>query len=152
MDLYTVFSVDGISLPKMQAGNLEGVLGSKLTNQWDPTLDNEANKKFVADFKAKHGTYPSFYAAQAYDSIKLIDSAVAAVGGDMKNIDGLRAALKEAKFDSVRGNFKFGNNNMPIQNFYLREVVEDADGKWATKVVSTVYTDHVDPYAADCKL
>jgi len=70
MDLYTVFSVDGISLPKMQAGNLEGVLGSKLTNQWDPTLDNEANKKFVADFKAKHGTYPSFYAAQAYDSIK----------------------------------------------------------------------------------
>lgn len=152
MDLYTVFSVDGISLPKMQAGNLEGVLGSKLTNQWDPTLDNEANKKFVADFKAKHGTYPSFYAAQAYDSIKLIDSAVAAVGGDMKNIDGLKAALKEAKFDSVRGNFKFGNNNMPIQNFYLREVVEDADGKWATKVVSTVYTDHVDPYAGDCKL
>ncbi len=152
MDLFTVFSVDGISLPKMQAGNLEGVLGSKLTQQWDPTLENEANKKFVADFKAKHGTYPSFYAAQAYDSIKLIDSAVAAVDGDMKNIDGLKAALKEAKFDSVRGSFKFGNNNMPVQNFYLREVVEDADGKWATKVVSTVYTDHVDPHAGDCKL
>jgi len=152
MDLYTVFSVDGISLPKMQAGNLEGVLGSRLTNQWDPTLDNEANARFVSDFKAKHGTYPSFYAAQAYDAIKLINSAVAAVDGDMKDIEGLKSALKKADFNSVRGNFKFGNNNMPIQNFYLREVVEDADGNWSTRVLNTVYTDHVDPYASDCKL
>jgi branched-chain amino acid transport system substrate-binding protein len=47
MDLYTVFTVDAIALPKLQAAKLEGVLGSRMTQQWDPTLDNETNKNFV---------------------------------------------------------------------------------------------------------
>ena len=76
MDLYTVFTVDAISLPKLQAAKLEGVLGSRLTQQWDPTLDNAANKKFVADFRSQYKRYPSFYAAQAYDTIKLIASGL----------------------------------------------------------------------------
>jgi branched-chain amino acid transport system substrate-binding protein len=150
--LYTTFTVDGASLPKMQAGNLEGVLGSRITQQWDPTLDNPQNKRFVADFKAKHGTYPSFYASQAYDSMFLIKSAVEAVGGDLSNMDGMRAAMKSANYDSVRGKYTYGNNHMPIQNFYLREVVKDANGDWTTKVVKTVYTNHQDPYAKDCAL
>ena len=77
--LYTTFTVDAIALPKLQAAKLEGVLGSENTQQWSPDLDNAANKKFVGDFKKKHGRYPSFYAAQAYDSIMLIKSAVEAV-------------------------------------------------------------------------
>lgn len=150
--LYSVFTVDAISLPKLQAANFESVLGSRVTQQWDPSLDNPANKKFVADFKAKFGSYPTFYAAQSYDAINLIASAVEAVGGDMSDKDGLRAALKAANFDSVRGDFAFGNNNFPVQDFYLREVVADADGNWTTQVVQTVYEDHQDPYAGDCKL
>ena len=150
--LYTTFTIDGISLPKLQKGNLEGVLGSRLTQQWDPTLDNAQNKRFVADFKAKHGTYPSFYASQAYDSIFLIKSAVEAVGGDLTNMDGMRAAMKSANYDSVRGKYSYGNNHMPIQNFYLREVIKDADGAWATKVIKTVYENHQDPYAKECAL
>ena len=152
MPLYSVFTVDGISLPKLQNAGFEAVLGSRVTQQWDPSLDNAANQKFVSDFKAKYGTYPSFYAAQSYDAIMLIASAVEAVGGNMDDKDALRAAIKAAEFDSVRGNFKFGTNNMPVQNFYLREVVADADGTWTTQVVDTVYTDHVDPYAGECKM
>ena len=49
-----------------------------------------ANKKFVADFRAKYRRYPSFYAAQAYDSAKLIDSAVAAVKGDLAKKEAMR--------------------------------------------------------------
>jgi branched-chain amino acid transport system substrate-binding protein len=60
--------------------------------------------------------------------------------------------MKSASFPSVRGEFTYGNNNMPIQNFYLREVVKDADGNWTTKVVKTVLEDHQDPYAKDCPL
>lgn len=152
LPLYTTFTVDAIALPKLQAANMKGVMGSQMTQQWDPTLDNPANKKFVADFRAKHSKYPSFYAAQAYDSIMLIKSAVEAVGGDLSKKDEVRAAMKAANYDSVRGSYTYGNNNMPIQNFYLREVVEDADGNWTTKVVQTVYENHQDPYAADCKL
>ena len=152
LPLYSVFTVDAISLPKLQAAGFTGVLGSKVTQEWDPSLDNAANKKFVTDFKAKYGTYPSYYAAQAYDAIMLIASAVKEVNGDMSDKAALRAAMEKADFESVRGGFKFGTNHMPVENFYLREVVADADGNWTTKVVETVYTDHVDPYASECSM
>ncbi len=152
LPLYTVFTVDALALPKLQAGGMTGVLGSQMTQFWSPDLDVPANNKFVADFREKYGTYPSFYAAQSYDSIMLIKSAVDAVNGDTSDMDGMRAAMKAASFDSVRGPFTYGNNNMPIQNFYSRTVVEDADGNWTTKIDSTVYENHQDVYAGECKL
>ena len=82
----------------------------------------------------------------------LIKSAVEAVNGDLTNMDGMRAAMKAANYDSVRGKYTYGNNHMPIENFYERQVVADADGVWTTKVVSTVYTNHVDPYASECEM
>ena len=151
LPLYSVFTVDALSLPKLQAADFKAVLGSRTTQEWDPTLDNAANKKFVSDYKAKYGAYPSYYGAQSYDAIMLIASAVAKVGNTTDK-DALRAALMEADFDSVRGAFKFGSNHIPVQNFYLREVVADADGTWTTKVVETVFEDHVDSYAAQCKM
>jgi branched-chain amino acid transport system substrate-binding protein len=150
--LYSTFTVDALSLPRLQKANLQGVLGSRTTQEWDPTLDNPANKKFVADYKKKYGGYPSYYGAQAYDAIMLIASAVKAVGGDVSNPDKVRAALKAAKFDSVRGGFRYGTNHFPIQNFYLREVVKDSEGNWSTKVIATVFKNHVDPYASQCKM
>ena len=150
--LYSVFTIDSIALPRLQAAGMKGVLGTKLTQEWDPTLDNEQNKKFVNDFKAKYGTYPSFYAAQSYDTIFLIKSAVEAVNGDLKNMDGMRAAMEKADFPSVRGKFTYGKNHFPIQNFYEREVVVDADGKWTTKVASTVFENHQDSFVGECKM
>ncbi|MDJ0778800.1 MAG: ABC transporter substrate-binding protein [Gammaproteobacteria bacterium] len=152
MDLYTVFTVDSIALPKLQAGGLSGVLGSKNTQQWSPDILNAANQRFVSEYLARHGKYPSFYGAQSYDAIMLIKSAVEKVNGDLSDKDAVRAALKQADFDSVRGKYSYGNNHMPIQNFYLREVVEDGEGRWTTKIVSTVLTNHQDPYAKDCKM
>ena len=75
-----------------------------------------------------------------------------AVGGDLSNKDGIRDALMAANYDSVRGKYTYGNNHMPIQNFYLREVVEDDAGRWTTKIVETVFENHQDRYAAECKL
>jgi len=152
LPLYSVFTVDAIALPRLQKANLEGVLGSKNTQTWSPDLDNAANKKFVSAYMAKHGGYPSFYGAQAYDSIMLIKSAVEAVNGDLSNKDAVRNALRAANYDSVRGRYTYGNNGMPIQNFYLREVAKDSEGRWTTKVVETVYTNHQDGYAKDCSL
>lgn len=150
--LYSVYTLDSISLPLFQKANMETVLGTKMTQFWAPDLDNATNKKFVADFRAKYGRYPSFYAAQSYDSINYIASAIKAVNGDVKNTDGMRAALKAANFDSVRGPFKMGNNHFPIQNFYERTVVKDADGNWTTAVGRAVLKDHQDPYASQCKM
>ncbi len=152
MPLYSVFTVDAIALPKLQSAGLEGVLGSKNTQEWSPDMDNAANKRFVGDYLKKYNKYPSFYGAQSYDAIMLIKSAVEAVGGNLKDKNAIRKALKAANFDSVRGSYTYGNNHMPIQNFYLREVVADAEGRWTTKIVKTVYTNHQDPYASQCKL
>jgi len=82
----------------------------------------------------------------------LIKSAVEATGGNLKDKDALRKALMAADFESVRGSYSYGNNHMPIQNFYLREVVEDSEGRWTTKIVSTVYENHQDPHASKCKM
>ncbi len=152
IDLYTVFTVDSLSLPRLQQAGLDGVLGSRNTQQWSPDMDNAANQRFVAEFLKRHGRYPSFYGAQAYDSIMLIDSAVRKTGGNLDDKAAVRAALKEADYDSLRGSYTYGNNNMPIQNFYLREVVEDDQGRWTTKIVSTVFENNQDPYAKECKL
>ena len=150
--LYTVFTVDSIALPKLQKAGLSGVLGSKMTQEWSPDMDNAANKRFVGDYLKRYGKYPSFYGAQSYDAIMLIKSAVEAVGGNLKDKDAVRAALKSADFDSVRGRYTYGNNHMPIQNFYLREVVEDSEGRWTTRIVKTVYENHQDPHASKCKM
>ncbi|MDA1310724.1 MAG: ABC transporter substrate-binding protein [Proteobacteria bacterium] len=150
--LYSVFTVDSIALPKLQKAKMGGVMGSVMTQFWAPDLDTPQNKKFVSGFKKAYGRYPSFYAAQAYDSIYLIKSAVEAVGGDMTNMDGMRAAMAAATFPSVRGEFAYGNNHFPIQNFYSREVVEDADGVWTTAIRKVILKEHQDPYAKDCKM
>src|SRR3546814_10132006 len=114
------------------------VLGTKMTQFWAPDLDNEQNRRFVAEFRQKYDKYPSFYAAQAYDSIFYIKAAVEAVDGDLENLDGIRAALAKADFPSVRGDFEMGPNHYPIQNFYERTVVEDAEGNCPTEVGQTV--------------
>ena len=150
--LYTVFTVDSIALPNLQKAGMSGVLGSLNTQFWGPDLDTPQNKQFVSGFKEAYGRYPSFYAAQSYDTIFLIKSAVEAVGGNLDDMDGMRAAMKKADFPSVRGPFRYGNNHFPIQNFYLRQVVEDADGVWTTTVVDTVLEDHQDVYAAECEM
>jgi len=146
--LYSAFTVDSLSLPRLK----DLAYGSLMTQFWAPDLDNAVNKRFVADYRKKTGRYPTFYAAQSYDTIMLINSAVTAVGGDLSNKDGMRNAMRKANFPSIRGPFKYGNNHFPIQNFYLRKVVKDADGNFTTSIVKTVYTNHQDPYAKDCKM
>ena len=150
--LYSVFTVDSIALPKLQKANMNGVMGSVMTQFWAPDLDTPQNKKFVSGFKRKYGRYPSFYAAQSYDTIFLIKSAVEAVKGDLSNKDGMRAAMEKANFPSVRGKFSYGNNHFPIQNFYSREVVKDPDGVWTTSVREVVLKNHQDTYAKDCSM
>ncbi len=152
MPLTTVFTVDALSLPNFQKSNMRSVLGTHSTGFWAPDLDTPQNKKFVTGFRSKYGRSPSFYAAQSYDAMYLIKSAVDAVNGDTTQLDAMRSTMEKADFPSVRGKFAYGNNHMPIQNFYLTEVVVGEDGNWTTRIIDTIYTDHQDPWARDCRL
>jgi branched-chain amino acid transport system substrate-binding protein len=96
--------------------------------------------------------YPSYYGAQSYDAINLINSAVVAVKGDLSKKDEMRAEMRKANYNSVRGPYKYGNNHIPIQNFYLQEVVKDAEGMLTLKTVSTIVKDSQDAYAKKCPM
>src|ERR671930_321818 len=124
--LYTAFIIDALSLPRL--GEL--ALAIPGAQYWVVALPNEANKKFVGDFKKKYGRNPSFYAAQAYDAAMLINSGVDAVAGDLTKKDAIRGALRKANYQSVRGPYKYGNNHFPIQNFYLQEAVKGEGGSY----------------------
>jgi branched-chain amino acid transport system substrate-binding protein len=146
--LYTAFTIDSLSLPRQ--GDL--ALGVPGAQQWVNDLPNDANKKFVADFKAKHKTYPSFYGSQSYDAVNLVNSAVVAVKGDLSKKDDMRKEMEKANYASVRGPYKYGNNHFPIQNFYLQDVVKDADGVLTLKTVATIVKDDQDRFHGQCPM
>jgi branched-chain amino acid transport system substrate-binding protein len=147
--LYTAFTIDELSLP-LQKDNALGVPGAQ---QWVNDLPNEQNKKFVEDYRKKFpGLRPSFYGAQSYDAAQLINSAVAAVGGDTSKKDAMKAEMEKVNFKSVRGSYKYGNNHIPIQNFYLQDVVKDGDGQLSLKTVATIVKDDQDRFHDKCPM
>jgi branched-chain amino acid transport system substrate-binding protein len=146
--LYTAFTVDAITLP-LQKDLALGVPGAQ---QWVNDLPYDANKKFVADFRAKHKNYPSFYGAQSYDAVNLVNSAVVAVKGDLSKKDAMRDEMRKANYASVRGPYKYGNNHFPIQNFYLQDVVKDAEGNLTLKTVQTIVKDSQDNFHTKCPM
>ena len=149
MPLYTAFTVDELSLP-LQKENALGIPGAQ---EWVNDLPNEQNKKFVADYRTKYpGLRPTYYGAQSYDAAQLINSAVVAVNGDTSKKDAMKAEMEKANFKSLRGPFKYGNNHIPIQNFYLQDVVKDADGALSLKTVATIVKDNQDRFHDKCPM
>jgi branched-chain amino acid transport system substrate-binding protein len=146
--LYTAFTIDDLSLPRLK----DLAIGVPGAQEWVNDLPNDANKKYVSAYKAKYGSSPSFYGAQTYDAVALIDSAVTAVKGDLTDKEGMRKEMEKADFKSVRGNFKFGNNHIPIQNFYLQDAIKNDDGSYALKTVATIVKDDQDRFHDKCPM
>jgi branched-chain amino acid transport system substrate-binding protein len=146
--LYTAFTIDETTLPR-QGENAIGIPGAQ---EWVNDLPNDANRKFVASYKAKYKASPSFYGAQSYDAALLVNSAVVAVKGDMAKKAEMIKAMEKADFASVRGPFRYGNNHFPIQNFYLQDVVKGADGIPALKTIATIVKDDQDGFHGKCEM
>ena len=145
--LYSVYTVDELSLPAVK----EAALGQFETRYWSPDLKNAANAKFVGDYRKKYaGKTPSFYGAQSYDGIMLIDSAIKAVKGDLKNQKGMIAAMRKADYASTRGKYTYNVNHFPIQNYYLLKAVEAGGGNLEMQIQRTVFENHKDSYVQEC--
>ena len=145
--LYTAFTIDELSLPRLK----DLAVGIPGAQEWVNDLPNEVNKKFVADYKAKYKASPSFYGAQTYDAVALLDDAVKAVKGDLSKKDEMRKQVEKAAFKSVRGSFKYGNNHIPIQNFYLQDAVKQGDD-YVLKTVATIVKDDQDRFHDKCPM
>ncbi len=149
MPLYTAFTVDELSLP-LQKENALGVPGAQ---EWVNDLPNEQNKRFVADYRKKYPNLrPTYYGAQAYDAAQLINSAVVAVKGDTSKKDAMKAEMEKANFESLRGPFKYGKNHIPVQSFYLQDVVKDGEGQLSLKTVATIVENDQDRFHDKCAM
>ncbi|MET4806078.1 ABC transporter substrate-binding protein [Limibacillus sp. MBR-115] len=146
--LHSAFTVGGATLEAIGEDGLGVTSGS----QWAYDLPNEANKAFVAAYRAKYNGIPSEFAAQAYDTIRLIDSAAKAVGGKVEDTDAMAAAIKSANFESVRGSFSFNRNNHPIHNMYLLVVKKNDAGELVASADSLIVKDMPDAYVDACPM
>lgn len=131
----------------------EPMVGIFNASSYAHDLDNAANKQFVAEFQKAYGRLPTLYAAFAYDVVMNLDAAVKSLGGKLDDKAAVAKAIKNAKFDSVRGNVSYGNNQFLTQDYYLRQVVKTADGKITNALQpGKIYAAHQDSFAAECSM
>lgn len=142
------FSLDQTVLPAIG----EAAVGAFASGFWAETFDNPQSKKFAADFEAKYGRIPSPNAANAFDTVNLLNAALTAIGGKIEDKAAFRKALEQVKFTSLRGKFRFNTNHYPIQDFYLTEITKDAKGRPITTVREQIDSDHEDAYVKECKM
>jgi branched-chain amino acid transport system substrate-binding protein len=141
----SAFTVDETTLPATQDAAL-GMLGGQ---QWARDLPNEVNAEFVQAFEAKYSYAPSLYAAQGYDAALVLDAAMTAAGS--ADPDAVAEAMKAVEMTLTRGAFRFGSNNFPVQDYHLVRAGKDGDA-YVMQFVETIFTDHADVYAADCRM
>lgn|SRR5690606_2914194 len=128
------FMLDSDTLPAQGAS----ALGVRNALHYADTLDNEANKKFVAGYREAHNEYPSVYSEYGYVAARVIHAALEAIDGDASDKEKLRKAMLEVKLAAPRGPFSFNPNSQgPVHNIYIREVAE-IDGRITNKVIHTV--------------
>ena len=132
----------------------EPMLGIFDTTHWAYDLDNDANRKFVAAFEKEYNRIPTVFAEQGYTTALVIDAAVRAVKGKIEDEKAFQSALRAApsRFKSPRGEWKVANNGTPIQDYYLRVVAKDSQGRLVNKKIGVVVNDHVDFWAKECKM
>ncbi len=97
--------------------------GIRTTLHYADTLDNDVNGIFRRNYKEMWGKEADVYAVQGYDAAEMIRVALEAVDGDTGEKNGMISAIEGATFDSPRGPFKLSDAHNPVQNFYLRKVV-----------------------------
>ncbi|WP_207926420.1 ABC transporter substrate-binding protein [Actinocrispum wychmicini] len=128
---------DAADLPLYSAAALtEGTLltaegdaatGIRTNAYYASNLDNEANRRFVAEWDKKHpGVTPDSYLVQSYDVAKVLDLGLAAAGNDLSYEAINRALGSLGKIDSPRGEWQFSEKtHTPVQKWYMREVRKD---------------------------
>ena len=131
----------------------EPMLGLFDTAHWSYDLDNDANRKFVAAFEKEYKRLPTVFAEQGYTTALVIDAAVKSAKGKIEDAKAFNAAIASApsRIKTPRGDWKFAPNGTPVQDYYLRVVSKDKQGRIVNKKIAVVMQKHVDYWAKDCK-
>jgi len=146
---YSSNTLEGSAVEAMGPAAIGAIVG----DTWTPGTPSTESKQFVASFEKRFGRTPSAYAAFSYDAAMLLDSAIRSLKGDVSDRKALTKAIASATFKSLRGPFRFGNNNYPVQNYHVFQVAKSAAGKPEFKLLAeSVLKAHSDAYASACPL
>src|ERR1051326_3947127 len=131
----------------------EPMLGLFDTAHWSYDLDNDANRKFVAAFEREYKRLPTVFAEQGYTTALVIDAAVKNAKGRIEDVKAFNAAIASAplRIKTPTRGWKFALNGTPVQDYYLRDVSKDKQGRIVNKKIAVVMQKHVDFWAKDCK-
>jgi branched-chain amino acid transport system substrate-binding protein len=120
------------------AGQGRSALGAVTTLHWALSLDNPANRRFVADYQKRFRVDPDVYAVMGFDTARLMVEALRAVGGELADKERFGRALTGIEFESPRGPFRLDRDtHNPVQTIYVREV-QEVGGKLTNRVVDRV--------------
>ena len=130
------------------------MLGMFDTSHWAYDLDNDANRKFVAEFQKEFKRLPSLFAEQGYTAALIIDQAVRDAKGKVEDEKAFHAALMKApeRAKTPRGKWKEAANGTPIQDYYVRVLKKDAKGRIVNSKLTTILHEHRDYWAKDCPM
>ncbi|AYR25153.1 ABC transporter substrate-binding protein [Herbaspirillum rubrisubalbicans] len=101
---------NGLNSPKLFEIAKDAGDNTLMGSPWSAENQTPANKAFIAAYKAKFGSDPDQFAAQAYDAMYIVADALKTVklsGNLAKDRDALRAALPAVKIDGATGKFAF---------------------------------------------
>ncbi|WP_376095088.1 ABC transporter substrate-binding protein [Roseomonas sp. CCTCC AB2023176] len=146
--IQAVFAMD----ERMIAATGDAAEGLYTGGSWSSELDHAPSRRFVEAFRRAYNRTPTIYAGQAYDTAKLIGSALRAVGGDLRKAAEFRAAMRAAQFESIRTGFRMGPNQHPIQDYYLFRVERGANNELLHKPQNRIAEARGDVFAAECRM
>ncbi|WP_034292152.1 ABC transporter substrate-binding protein [Herbaspirillum sp. RV1423] len=101
---------NGLNSPKLFEIAKDAGDNTLMGSPWSAENLTPANKAFIAAYKAKFGSDPDQFAAQAYDALHVVAEALKNVkltGALDKDRDALRQALPGVKIDGATGKFAF---------------------------------------------
>ncbi|MBW7925779.1 MAG: ABC transporter substrate-binding protein [Burkholderiaceae bacterium] len=140
--LYGVgFLTDGVY---QKAGNAAN--GIKTTLHYSDALDTPKNKAFRTNFESRVKRAADVYAVQGYDAAEMLRIGLEAAKGDVGAQPTIVAALENATIESARGDFTLSKAHNPVQDIYLREIVNGME-----KVLGVAHKALADP-GTNCKI
>src|SRR5450830_870561 len=101
---------NGLNSPKLFEIAKDAGDNTLMGSPWSSENLTPANKAFIAAYKAKFGSDPDQFSAQAYDALHVVAEALKNVklsGALDKDRDALRLALPAVKIDGATGKFAF---------------------------------------------
>ncbi|MGI6621218.1 MAG: ABC transporter substrate-binding protein [Bacillota bacterium] len=116
----TLLGADGFYSEKLVELGGEAVEGSMFTAGFYSGDASEAVQTFVSNYKQKYSQEPDMFAANAYDTMKIIAQALAKAGND-------RAALKDEMYSvkdypGITGNTSFDANGEAVKDVVFLKV------------------------------